>query len=131
MLEQLAIESYSLYYIANQLCKADSTARVIMADDNRKTIGQIISGEGKKPAAVFMTSMSSSFAAACAATLVLNRVNIPVIIGGIHVSTSPQDIDIYLRSYLLRPELVAQVIGAGDLSTMKKLYPILRIQVKT
>ena len=62
MLEQMAIESYSLYYIANQICRADSTARVIIAaDDNRRTIGQIISGEGKKPAAVFITAMSSSF----------------------------------------------------------------------
>lgn len=122
MIEQLAIESYSLYYIANQLCRADSTVRVIIAaDDNRRTIGQIIAVEGKKPAAVFMTSMSSSFTAACAATLVLNRVNIPVIIGGIHVSTSPHDIDIYLRSNVPRPELVAQVIGAGDSSTIKEI----------
>lgn len=122
MIEQLAIESYSLYYIANQLCRADSTVRVIIAaDDNRRTIGQIIAAEGKKPAAVFMTSMSSSFAAACAAILVLNRVNIPVVIGGIHVSTSPHDIDIYIRSNTPRPELVAQVIGAGDLSTIKAI----------
>jgi radical SAM superfamily enzyme YgiQ (UPF0313 family) len=122
MIEQLAIESYSLYYIANQLCKADSNVRVIIAaDDNRRTIGQIIAVEGKKPAAVFMTSMSSSFAAACAATLVLNRVNIPVIIGGIHVSTSPHDIDIYIRGNIPRPELVAQVIGSGDLSTIKEI----------
>jgi hypothetical protein len=121
MIEQLAIESYSSYYIANQLCKADPAARVILADDNRRTIGQVISGEGKKPAAVFITAMSSTFPAACLTTLVLNRVNISVVIGGIHVSTSPLDIDIYLRSNIPHPELVSQVIGAGDLSTIKEI----------
>ena len=121
MLEQMAIEPYSSYYIANQICRADHTARVMLADDTRRTIRQVISMEGKKPAAVFISVISSNFQAACAATLVLNRVNIPVIIGGIHVSTSPSDIDIYVRSYLPRPELVTQVIGAGDLSTIKEI----------
>jgi hypothetical protein len=109
-LEQLGIESYTSYYVANQICKADPSARAILADDNRITIGQIIFRERKKPAAVFITAMSSTFPAACAATLVLNRVNIPVIIGGIHVSTSPLDIDTYIRGHIPRPELVAQVI---------------------
>jgi hypothetical protein len=121
MLEQLAIESYSLYYVANQICRADTAARVIMADDNRRTVGQVISEEGKKPAAVFITAMSSSFQGACAATLVLNKVNIPVVFGGIHVSTSPLDIDTYLSRNLARPELVSQAIGAGDLSTIKEI----------
>ena len=122
MLEQMAIESYTLYYIANQICKADPAARVVMAaDDSRRNIGQIISRERKKPAAVFITSMSSSFQAACAATLVLNRVNIPVIIGGIHVSTSPLDVDTYIRSHIPHPELVSRVIGAGDSFTIKEI----------
>ena len=121
MIEQLAIESYSSYYIANQICRADPTARVIQADDKRRTIGHIISQEGKKPAAVFITAMSSSFQGACAATIILNKVNIPVVIGGIHVSTSPQDIDIYIYRYLYRPDFVSQVIGAGDLSTIKEI----------
>jgi radical SAM superfamily enzyme YgiQ (UPF0313 family) len=77
--------------------------------------------ERKKPAAVFISVISSNFQTACAATLILNRVNIPVIIGGIHVSTSPSDIDTYVRRYLPRPELVTQVIGAGDLSTIKEI----------
>lgn len=122
MLEQMSLESYSSYYIANQLCKADSEAKVIIAaDDKRRTIGQIISGKGKMPAAVFITAMSSNFQTACAATLVLNRVRIPVIIGGIHVSTSPFDIDIYIRSYVVHPELISQVLGAGDSSTLKEI----------
>jgi len=121
MLEQLAIESYSTYYIANQICKADPTARVIQADDNRRTIGQIISNERKKPEAVFITAMSSTFPTACAAILILNRVNIPVVIGGIHVSTSPLDIDTYILSHIPHPELVSQVIGAGDSSTIKEI----------
>jgi radical SAM superfamily enzyme YgiQ (UPF0313 family) len=122
MLEQMALESYSSYYISNQLCKADPDAKVIIAaDDNRRTIGQIISREGKKPTAVFISTMSSSFQAACAATLVLNRVHIPVVIGGIHVSTSPFDIDIYIRSHVSYPELVSQVLGSGDSSTIKEI----------
>ncbi len=121
LMEQLAIESYSLYYIANQISRTDQTAKVIAADDHRRTIGQIISREGKKPAAVFITAMSASFPAACAATLVLNRVGIPVVIGGIHVSTSPLDIDVYLRGILTHPERVAQVIGAGDQMIIKEI----------
>ena len=121
MLEQMAIEPYKAYYIANQICRVDQKARVIIADDTRRTIGQIISKEGKKPAAVFMSLISSTFPTACAAILILNRVNIPVVIGGIHVSTSPHDIDTYIGRYLSRPELVAQVIGAGDLSTIKEI----------
>ena len=121
MLEQMAIEPYKAYYIANQICRADQTAQVFLADDTRRTIGQIISEEGKKPIAVFMSLISSTFPTACAATLVLNRVKIPVIIGGIHVSTSPHDIDMYLKRYLSYPEMVSQVIGAGDLSTIKEI----------
>jgi radical SAM superfamily enzyme YgiQ (UPF0313 family) len=121
LVEQLAIESYSVSYIANQLCNADSTARVIIADDRRRTIGQIISREGKRPTAVFITSMSANFPTACAATLILNRAAIPVVIGGIHVSTSPFDIDVYLRDHLTCPERVAQVIGAGDRLTIKTI----------
>jgi len=126
MLEQMAIESYSLYYIANQICRVDQAARVILADDVRRTIGQIISGEGKKPLAVFITSMSSSFQGACAATLILNRVKIPVVLGGIHVSTSPGDLDIYIRPFIHYPELVSQVIGAGDVSTLGEILGDLR-----
>ena len=37
------------------------------------------------------------------------------------MSTSPQDIDIYIGRYLVRPELVSQVIGAGDLSTIQEI----------
>ncbi|KUG22099.1 bche/p-methylase family protein [hydrocarbon metagenome] len=121
MIEQLAIESYSSYYIANQVCKADPSARVIQADNKRRTIGQIISQEGEKPAAVFITAMSSSFPAACATTLILNRIKISVIIGGIHVSTSPFDIDTYIRGHVPNPELISQVIGAGDSSIIKNI----------
>ena len=121
MLEQMAIEPYSSYYIANQICRAEQTARVMLADDTRRTIGQLISMERKKPAAVFISVISSNFQTACAIALVLNKVNIPVVIGGIHVSTSPLDIDTYLRNYLTRPELVSQVIGAGDLATIKEI----------
>jgi len=118
MLEQMAIEPYNAYYIANQICRVDQSARVILADDNRRTLGQVIAGEGGKPAAVFISVISSNFPTACAAILVLNKVHIPVVVGGIHVSTSPQDIDTYLGRCLPYPELVTQVIGAGDVSTI-------------
>jgi len=75
----------------------------------------------QKTGGCFITAMSASFPAACAATLVLNRVGIPVVIGGIHVSTSPLDIDVYLRGILTDPERVAQVIGAGDQMTIKEI----------
>ena len=121
MLEQMAIESYGSYYIANQICKADPTARVILADDRRRTIGQIISREKKKPVAVFITAMSSNFQAACIASIILNRVNIPVIIGGIHVSTSPSDVETYIHPYIQYPQLLTRVIGAGDSNTIKQI----------
>ncbi|PKN36482.1 MAG: hypothetical protein CVU62_14245, partial [Deltaproteobacteria bacterium HGW-Deltaproteobacteria-2] len=35
-LEHMAIEPYSSYYIANQICRADQTARVMLADDTRR-----------------------------------------------------------------------------------------------
>jgi len=121
MLEQMAIEPYKAYYIANQICRADQDARVILADDTRKSIGQIIAEEGKKPVAVFMSLISSTFPTACATTLILNKVNIPVVMGGIHVSTSSHDIDLYLKNLLSHPEIVTQVIGAGDLETIKNI----------
>ena len=121
MLEQMAIEPYKAYYIANQICRADQDARVILADDTRKSIGQIISEEGSKPAAVFMSLISSTFPTACAATLILNKINIPVVMGGIHVSTSAHDMDLYLKNFLPHPEIVTQVIGAGDLTTIREI----------
>jgi radical SAM superfamily enzyme YgiQ (UPF0313 family) len=121
MLKHMAIEPYSSYYIANQICRVDQDAGVILADDNRRTIGQIIDREGRKPVAVFISVISSNFPTACAAIMVLNRAGIPVVIGGIHVSTSPNDIETYIGRYLPRPELVSQVIGAGDISTMKDI----------
>ncbi|HNQ64369.1 MAG TPA: hypothetical protein PK004_03615 [Smithella sp.] len=121
MLEQMAIEPYKAYYIANQICRADQDARVIIADDTRKTIGQIIAEEKQKPVAVFMSLISSTFPTACAVILILNKVNIPVVIGGIHVSTSFNDVDMYLRKYLPHPQIVTQVIGAGDLPTIKNV----------
>ena len=61
MLEQMAIEPYSLYYIANQICRADQNARVMLADDNRRTIGQIISQGRKKTGGCFYFSYQFNF----------------------------------------------------------------------
>lgn len=114
MVETFAIESYSALYVGNQISKFAPKSRVIQADGKQRTIREIIVSEGKKPKAVFITAMSSNFPAAVAASIILNYGKIPVIIGGLHVSTSPDDMEIFIGRYCPYPELVAQVIGAGD-----------------
>jgi radical SAM superfamily enzyme YgiQ (UPF0313 family) len=121
MVETLAIESYALSYIANQISKIDKISRIILADGKRRTLDDVIKNEGQKPIAVFITSMSSNFPAAVAATIPLNHARIPVIIGGIHVSTSPNDIDIFLRKYTPHPNIVSQVIGPGDSTVISEI----------
>jgi len=58
--------------------------------------------------------MSSNFPAAAAVAIILNYAQVPVIIGGIHVSTMPEDADIFIRKYSPHPELISIVKGAGD-----------------
>ncbi len=121
MVETFAIESYAALYIGNQIARLSPNLKVIHATDKRRTIGEIIKRAAKKPKAVFITSMSSNFPTAVAFAISLNFGNIPVIIGGIHVSTSPDDIDIFIKKYCPHPEIVSQVIGAGDSQTIKKV----------
>lgn len=121
LMHEFGWESYTAYYIANQISRADPGARVLMADDSRKTIPDIISETNRKPAAVFITCMSSNFPTAVCAAIALNYAKIPVIIGGIHVSTSKDDIDTYVRKYILHPDIVSQVIGAGDSEVIKEV----------
>jgi hypothetical protein len=82
--------------------------------------------EGGKPEAVFIASISSKFPTGAATAIPLNHAKIPVIIGGIHVSTSPQDIDTFIRPYIPHPELVIQVRGAGDSTIMKQVLDDLK-----
>lgn len=118
MAETLAMECYTLTYVANMIARCDSQDPVILADGKRRTLGQIIARQGGKPAAVFITAMSANFPSAVAAALALNHGGIPVIIGGIHVSTSPDDVATYIRNYAPFPELIAQVIGPADSGTI-------------
>jgi len=114
MVETLAMESYAALYVGNQISKFAPESRVIQADGKRRTIREVIVSERKKPKGVFITAMSSNFPTAVAVSIVLNYGKIPVIIGGLHASTSPDDTEIFIREYCPNPELIAQVIGAGD-----------------
>lgn len=114
MMETFAIESYAALYIGNQISKLEPESKIIHSDDKRRTIREIIVREGKKPKAVFITAMSSNFPTAVTASIILNYGNVPVIIGGLHVSTSPDDVEIFVNKYCPCPELMGQVIGAGD-----------------
>ena len=114
LVETFAIESYAALYIGNQISKLEPESKVIHSDDKRRTIREVIVREGKKPKAVFITAMSSNFPTAVTASIILNYGKIPVIIGGLHVSTSPDDMEIFIRKYCPCPELMGQVIGAGD-----------------
>jgi len=114
MAETLAIECYTLTYLANQIAKHDPISQVILADGKRRSLDTILYSESKKPAAVFITSMSSNFPTTVATSIPLNHAGIPVIIGGIHVSTSPNDVQTFIKKYVPFPELVAQVKGPAD-----------------
>lgn len=121
LVEMLAIENYALTYLSNQLAKSDPAATVILADGKRRTLREIIRAQGHPPEAVLMTAMSSNFPTAAAAAIVLNHAKIPVIIGGIHVSCAPGDIDTFIRKFVPHPELVALARGPGDSRMMKQL----------
>ncbi len=114
MVETFAIESYAALYVGNQLGKTAPDKRVIQVDGKRRTIHDVIIDEGKKPKAVFITSMSSNFPTAAAVAIILNFAKIPVILGGIHVSTSRNDVRIFIDDYCPYPELISQVSGPGD-----------------
>jgi radical SAM superfamily enzyme YgiQ (UPF0313 family) len=122
MVETFAIESYAAHYVGNQIARQlTNGGRVIHADDRRRPVHRILAERGSKPDAVFITCMSANFPTAVAATIVLNHGQIPVIIGGVHVSTSPTDIDTYIRPHCPHPELVSQVVGAGDSKIIEEL----------
>jgi len=114
MVEAFAIENGAAVYIGNQIARLAPQADVIQADDNRVTLREVIQHRQARPAAVFMTTISSNFPAAAAAAIILNHARIPVIIGGIHVSTAPGDMELFIRPYCPHPELLAQVTGPGD-----------------
>ena len=121
MAETLTMECYTLIYVANVIARRDAVSPILLADGKRRALAQIIAERGEKPAAVFISAMSANFPAAVAAAMVLNHGRIPVVIGGIHVSTSPKDISLYLRRYVPHPKLIAQVIGPADAHNISRI----------
>ena len=114
MVETFGIENGAALYIGNQIARLAPEATVVHADDNRTAIGEAIKSQGAKPEAVFISSISSNFPGAVSAAIVLNRARIPVVLGGIHVSTTPEDVESFIRNFCPHPELVIQVRGPGD-----------------
>ena len=112
MLETFGMENYAIYYIGNQIAKLQPKYKIVLSDGKRKTLNKIIQEKGK-PEAVFITSISSNFPTVVATIFPLNYAEIPVVIGGIHVSTSPDDINTFIRNHVPNPTLVSQVRGAG------------------
>ncbi|GAB6093947.1 hypothetical protein JCM14469_01990 [Desulfatiferula olefinivorans] len=120
MVETFAIEGYAIIYIANQVAKFAPDAQVILSDGLRNRIRDLIIEHGK-PEAVLISSMSSNFPTTVCTAIALNQAKIPVVIGGIHVSTSGQDVDLFIRRYVPYPELVTYVRGGGDADVMGRV----------
>lgn len=120
MVETFGIESYAIIYIGNQVAKFAPDAQVVLSDGIRNKIKDLIIEYGK-PKAVLISSMSSNFPTSVCTAIALNHAKIPVIIGGIHVSTSGHDVDMFIRKYVPHPELVSYVRGGGDSQVMGQL----------
>ncbi len=120
MVETFAIESYAIIYVANQVAKFEPDARVILSDGIRTRLKDIIAENGK-PAGVFISSMSSNFPTTVCTAIALNHGQIPVAIGGIHVSTSGHDVDLFIRKHVPEPGLISYVRGGADSDVMGSL----------
>ena len=44
-----------------------------------------------------------------------------MILGGIHVSTSPEDVGTFIRNHVPHPQLVSQVHGPGDSAVIDQI----------
>ena len=121
MVDTLAIEMCSAVYIQNQLARLVKDHLIVMLDGKRKYFSHVIKEKKCLPRAVFITAMSSTFPSAASVAIVLNQAKIPVIIGGIHVSTTPEDADTFIRKYAPYPELISIVKGAGDSSVLTEV----------
>ena len=126
MVDALAIEMYAGVYIHNQLARLAKDHLIVMVDGKRRYISQVIKEKKSLPRAVFISAMSSSFPAAAATAITLNHAKIPVIIGGIHVSTMYEDADIFIRKYAPHPELISIVKGAGDSTVITSILDDLK-----
>ncbi|KUG22091.1 fe-s oxidoreductase-like [hydrocarbon metagenome] len=126
MVDALAIEMYAGVYIHNQLARLAKDHIIVMVDGKRKYISQVIQEKKCLPQAVFISAMSSTFPAAAATAIALNHAKIPAVIGGIHLSTMPEDADIFIRKYSPHPELISIVKGAGDSTVIKSILDDLK-----
>jgi radical SAM superfamily enzyme YgiQ (UPF0313 family) len=120
MVETTGVESYAAQYVANQITNKEPNARVVLTDGKRRTLREVIDQRGK-PKAVFLTSMSATFPTTVAQTIALNHGEIPVVLGGIHVSTNPDDVDVFIRKYIPNQELVSFVTGPGDSNVIEEV----------
>jgi hypothetical protein len=121
MADALAIECYTLDYIGHMIARCGANAKIILADGKRRTLHHIIRTEGDRPSAVFITAMSANFPAAVATALALNHGKVPVIFGGIHVSTCKADVGEFLLKHVPFPQLIAQVHGPADTSNITQI----------
>ncbi|MDY6823852.1 MAG: radical SAM protein [Thermodesulfobacteriota bacterium] len=128
MVDTLAIEMYSAVYIQNQLARLAPDHQVVFVDGKRRLFSRVMQEKNQLPRGVFITAMSSNFPAAAAAAIVLNHARIPVVLGGIHVSIMPPDVDAFIRDHVPHPDLVSLVKGAGDSMVFGDLFEDLRNQ---
>lgn len=119
--ELIGFENYTTYYIANQIARVEPGLTVIIADGKRRRISDILIKRGQKPLAVFMTAISSTFPTAVAAAMALNHGGIPVVLGGIHVSCSHDDVTHFIKKNVPDPEWVTEVRGPGDRQVMAQV----------
>ncbi len=119
--EFFGFENYATIYIANQVATIDKNVIIYIADGRRRKICEIIEKRRHKPKAVFITTISANFPVAAMVSIALNHGKIPVLIGGIHVSTVPEDIDRFIKTHVPHPELVSQVRGPGDSRVIREI----------
>ncbi len=120
LVETFGVESYAAQYIANQISNKAPGAKIVLTDGKRRTLEEVINERGK-PRAVFMTSMSANFPTTVAQTIALNHGKIPVVLGGIHISASNEDVNTFIKQYIPNKDILSVVTGPGDSDVIEEL----------